>query len=164
MRKSNLKFLNLFSLVLGVTCFGAASSAKADIYRCDTTPGVITLSNVQQGKNCKKMVLPPPQPRAAKPAAQIGSPIPSSVDGTKSKPSKYQSSYDSAISERKRIIQEEMDLERERLDAINPKIATLNAAPNKTAAQSKELVALQKKQGLHQGNLKLLEKEFNKQQ
>ena len=164
MRKSNLKFRTLFSLVLEITCFWVASPANADIYRCDNTPGVITLSNVQKGKNCKKMVLPPPQPRTTKSTEQVGSPIPSTVDSTKSKPSKYQSSYDSATSERKRIIQEEMDLERERLDAINPKIATLNAAPNKTAAQSKELVALQKKQGLHQGNLKLLEKEFNKQQ
>ena len=142
----------------------ASRLAQADIYRCDTTPGVITLSNVQKGKNCKKMVLPPPEARTQKSSGDVGMPIPGSSGGTQVKQSKYKASYDSATSERKRIIQEEIDLEQERLDAVNAKLNALNGIKNKSPAQTKELTALQKKQGLHQGNLNLLQKEFSKQQ
>lgn len=142
----------------------ASRLAQADIYRCDTTPGVITLSNVQKGKNCKKMVLPPPEARTQKSPSSVGMPIPGSESSPKASPPKYKASYDSAISERKRIIQEEIDLEQERLDAVNTKLNALNGIKNKSPAQTKELAALQKKQGLHQGNLALLQKEFSKQQ
>jgi len=165
MKKSNLKFRTLVFRALATSLLWVTGPAFADVYRCDSAPGVITLSNIQKGKNCKKMNLPPLEPRASKPSADVGMAIPGSgSDAAKAKPSKYKSSYDSAISERKRIIQEEMDLEQERLDSINSKISAINSVQNKSSAQSKELAILQKKQGLHQGNLKLLQKEFNKQQ
>ena len=134
-------------------------SSYADVYRCDATPGVVTLTNQPKGNNCKKMVLPPPD----KPARNSASNTKPASSDTNTKPSKYKAGYDNAVTERKRIIQEEVDLERERLDAVNDKINRLNTSKAQSAAQTKELSALQKKQALHQGNLDLLQKELNKQ-
>ena len=136
--------------------------AFADIYRCDKQAGVITLSNVEKGKNCKKMVLPPPEKRPAKPATtDAAKPAPTGA-ANETKQSKNKSTYESAVLERKRIIQEEIDLEQERLDKANERVASLSAIKKKSAGQEKELSALQKKQTLYQSNISLLQKELNK--
>lgn len=134
----------------------------ADVYRCDKQAGVITLSNVEKGKNCKKMILPPPEKRPAKPSTSDASaPAPASATA-ESKQAKNKSTYESAASERKRIIQEEIDLEQDRLNKATEKAAALTAIKKKSAAQEKELNSLQQKQGLYQSNITLLQKELNK--
>ena len=156
--------ISSFSCVAVIFCATllSSNSALADIYRCDKQAGVITLSNVEKGKNCTKMVLPPPEKRAPKAAtvdsatSQSAAPIPDS------KQTKTKSTYENAVSERKRIIQEEIDLEQERLDKATEKIATLTAIKKKSAAQEKELSSLQQKQNLFQSNISLLQKELNK--
>ena len=138
-----------------------ALSAQADVYRCTTDNGSVTLSNVEKGQNCKKMVLPPPETKRSIPAkADAASKAVSSAD---IKPvDKPKSTYDTAASERKRIIQEEMDLEGVRLSAVQSRIKDLAATPNKTPDQVKDLVALQRKENLHSSNLQILQKELNK--
>jgi len=134
----------------------------ADIYRCDKQAGVITLSNVEKGKNCKKMVLPPPEKRPVKPSTSDASaPAPASP-AAETKQAKNKSTYETAVLERKRIIQEEIDLEQDRLNKANEKIDTLTAIKKKSAAQEKELSSLQQKQGLYKSNIALLQKELNK--
>lgn len=138
-----------------------ALPAQADVYRCTTDNGSVTLSNVEKGQNCKKMALPPPEAKRSASAKSESAPkaAPAAVikpaDGPKS-------AYDTAASERKRIIQEEMDLERVRLNAVQSRIKDLASAPNKTPDQVKDLVALQQKENLHSSNLQILQKELNK--
>jgi len=108
------------------------------------------------------MVLPPPDKSVNK-SANTSSANKSTSTETVVKPSKYKAGYDNAVTERKRIIQEEVGLEQERLDAVSSKMAKLDNLKVKSPAQSKELAQLQKKQALHQGNLDLLQKELNKQ-
>lgn len=129
--------------------------ARADVYRCSNDNGTVTLSNVEKGANCKKMVLPPPD--AKKPAQ--AKPVPSAEVKPGDKP---KATYDTAAAERKRIIQEEMDLERVRLNAVQIRVKELASAPNKTPDQMKDLAALQQKESLHSSNLQILQKELNK--
>ena len=138
-----------------------ALSAHADVYRCTSDNGSVTLSNVEKGQNCKKMALPPPETKRSIPAkADAALKVAPSAD---IKPvDKPKSTYDTAASERKRIIQEEMDLEGVRLSAVQTRIKDLAAAPNKTPDQVKDLVALQRKENLHSSNLQILQKELNK--
>lgn len=161
MNRNNLAF-SFITKVIYIAAFLICHSAYADVYRCDSSPGLVTLTNQPKGKDCKKMVLPPPDKSVNKPANTSGANKPNSTD-TVTKPSKYKAGYDSAVTERKRIIQEEVGLEQERLDTVNSKIAKLDSLKVKSPAQSKELAQLQKKQALHQGNLDLLQKELNKQ-
>ena len=134
----------------------------ADIYRCNQDPGVITLSNVEKGKNCEKMKLPPPEPRQIN--QKLGSDaLSNSAQAEKNKPSiKNKTTYEEARAERKRIIEEEIELEKNRLNEVNAKLKPLNGVAKKTPEQVSEIAALQKKQNLHQGNLKLLNKELAK--
>mgnify|MGYP006287754431 CR=1 FL=1 len=153
--RRNLTFL-LALFFASVLC---ASRVFADVYRCSTDNGSVTLSNIEKGENCKKMVLPPPEKkRAIAPkadSAKVVAPDIKSVDKTKG-------AYDSASTERKRIIQEEIDLEKVRLGAAQARIKDLAALPNKTPDQVKELISLQQKENLHTSNLQLLQKELNR--
>jgi hypothetical protein len=146
-----------------VVCIGiwliGSSSAMADVYRCANDNGSVTLSNVEKGVNCKKMVLPPPEAKkpgvvktdAPKPAASDVKPV-----------ERPKSTYESAAIERKRIIQEEIALEKTRLSAVQARIKDLAALPNKTPDQVKDMVSLQQKENLHTSNLQLLQKELTK--
>lgn len=105
------------------------------------------------------MVLPPPEAKkAGAPKGEASKP-----SSTEVKPvDKPKSTYESAAAERKRIIQEEMDLERVRLSAVQTRLKDMAAIPNKTPDQLKDMVALQQKEILHSSNLQLLQKELNK--
>jgi hypothetical protein len=157
--KRNNPAVSAITLVIFSVSLLLSYSAYADIYRCDSTPGVVTLTNQPKGNHCKKMVLPPPDKPSNNPATKAK---PETADAN-TKSSKYKAGYDNAVTERKRIIREEVDLERERLDAVNDKLNKLSAIKTKSPAQTAEFSALQKKQALHQGNLDLLQKELNKQ-
>lgn len=150
-----MRLINILSVALVLPLAFMAIQAQADVYRCSTDNGSVTLSNVEKGANCKKMVLPPPdakRPAQAKPApsAEV-----KPVDRPKA-------TYDTAAAERKRIIQEEMDLEKVRLSAVQTRVKELAAVPNKTPDQMKDLAALQQKENLHSSNLQILQKELNK--
>ena len=131
----------------------------AEVYRCANDNGSVTLSNVEKGANCKKMVLPPPETK--KPGiAKTDTPKPVATD---TKPvERPKSTYESAAIERKRIIQEEIDLEKTRLSAVQARIKDMAALPNKTPDQVKDMVSLQQKENLHTSNLQLLQKELTK--
>lgn len=145
-------------IFLGVLLFGG-SLAWADIYRCSSDNGSVTLSNVEKGANCKKMVLPPPETKKQN-ATKAEAPKPTVLEA---KPSdRPKTTYESAAVERKRIIQEEIDLERTRLNAVQARIKDLAALPNKTPDQVKDMVSLQQKENLHTSNLQLLQKELTK--
>lgn len=107
------------------------------------------------------MALPPPETKRSTPAKSDSAP--KAAPAADIKPAdRPKSAYDTAASERKRIIQEEMDLEKVRLNAVQSRIKDLAAAPNKTPDQVKDLVALQQKENLHLSNLQILQKELNK--
>ena len=137
----------------------ASSPVQADVYKCSADNGSVTLSNVEKGANCKKMVLPPPESKKPAPAkTDMAKPAVAEV-----KPAdRPKSTYESAAAERKRIIQEEMDLEKVRLTAVQARIKDMAAIPNKSPDQLKDMVALQQKEILHSSNLQLLQKELNK--
>ena len=137
----------------------AGAPAQADVYKCSTDNGSVTLSNVEKGANCKKMMLPPPE--AKKPPgskAETAKPVVSDAKPVE----KPKNTYESAAAERKRIIQEEIDLEKVRLSAVQARIKYMAAIPNKAPDQLKDMVALQQKENLHTSNLQLLQKELNK--
>jgi hypothetical protein len=144
--------------------------ALATIYRCGKDPNVVTLTNQKPAKDCKKMVLPPPDKKAKKDKAsqdknakQSGGSNGSSSSRDADKASSKKANYDAALTERGRIISEELELERSRLDAANERINALERIPKLTPEQQKELLSYQKKRGLHQGNIDLLQKELKKQ-
>lgn len=147
-----------FRLVF-LACLFVSTLAQADIYKCPGAGNTVTLSNVEKGKGCKKMVLPV-EPRRT--PSQPVSPAAKEDNKPAKKISKAQSTYDSAAVERKRVLQEEIDLERSRSDSVKERIRSLNALPTKTPDQVKELVALQQKETLHQSNIQLLQKELNR--
>jgi hypothetical protein len=154
-----------------VTLLVHSRDALATIYRCGKDPNLVTLTNQKPTrKDCEKMVLPPPDKRAkqdkvnqnkvANQAANSG--------GTQSrkeidKEISKKANRDAALSERGRIISEELELERSRLDAATARVTALEKIPKLSAEQQKELLSYQKKQGLHQANIDLLQKELKKQ-
>lgn len=148
----------LFFMILGASLL-VIPLAQADVYKCSTDNGSVTLSNVEKGANCRRMVLPPPDAKKAAPTkADPAKPL-----ATEVKPvDKPKSTYDTAAAERKRIIQEEIDLERVRLSAVQTRLKDMASTPNKTPDQLKDMVALQQKEILHNSNLQLLQKELNK--
>ena len=158
-KKMNPPFFNIWTLLALILSFFPVF-ATADIYRCDKQAGVITLSNVEKGKNCTKMILPPPEKRPQNPSSDASKPKASgSADDKQLKP---KSGYESAVSERKRIIQEEIDLEKDRLSKADEKIAQLSNLKKRSASQDKDLADLQQKQSLYRSNIALLQKELNK--
>ena len=137
----------------------AVPTAWADVYKCSTDNGSVTLSNVEKGANCKKMVLPPPE--AKKPAsAKVDPAKPAAVEAKPAE--KPKNTYENAATERKRIIQEEIDLEKTRLSAVQARLKDMAAIPNKSPDQLKDMVALQQKENLHTSNLQILQKELAK--
>ena len=149
LRSMNCKLSLLYFLLVLTSLSGWA---QADIYKCPGSGETITLSNVEKGGKCKKMVLPAEPKRTA-----------AQSSGKETKPvNKPKSAYDSAAAERKRVLQEEIDLERSRLSTVQGRIQELNAVPNKTPDQVKDLVALQQKESLHRSNIQLLQKELNR--
>jgi hypothetical protein len=158
MTRNSSVFFSITLVIFSVLLL-SSRSVYADVFQCDSTPGVVTLTNQPKGKNCKKMVLPPPD----KPKNNVAGNTKSVSSDGNAKTSKYKAGYDNAVSERKRIIQEEVGLERDRLDAVNEKINKLGELKTRSPAQSKEFSSLQKKQALHQANLDLLQKELNKE-
>ena len=136
----------------------AVPTAWADVYKCSTDNGSVTLSNVEKGANCKKMVLPPPE--AKKPASAKVDPAKPAVEAKPAE--KPKNTYENAATERKRIIQEEIDLEKTRLSAVQARLKDMAAIPNKSPDQLKDMVALQQKENLHTSNLQILQKELTK--
>jgi hypothetical protein len=104
------------------------------------------------------MVLPPPESKKSAAARAKSPEAPKEVKS----PEKPKTGYDAAASERKRVIQEEIDLERTRLTAVQARIKELSASPTKTPDQVKEMVGLQQKESMHASNIQLLQKELNR--
>ena len=145
-------------LSLPLLQLGIANSASAEVYKCQGDVGSVTLSNVEKGPNCTKMVLPPPESKKSAAARAKSPEAPKEVKA----PEKPKTGYDAAASERKRVIQEEIDLERTRLTSVQARIKELSASPTKTPDQVKEMVGLQQKESMHASNIQLLQKELNR--
>jgi len=161
-------------LFLYLALLASSRDAFATIYRCGKDPDLVTLTNQKPAKDCKKMVLPPPDKKAKKdkanqdknakqPSGSNGSSNGSGSSRDTDKATSKKANYDAALTERGRIISEELELERSRLDAANERINALERIPKLTPEQQKELLSYQKKRGLHQGNIDLLQKELKKQ-
>jgi len=106
------------------------------------------------------MILPPPEKRPQNPSADASKS--KAITQVDEKQSKSKSGYESALSERKRIIQEELDLEMDRLNKTDEKVSQLSNLKKRSAKQDKDLADLQKKQSLYRSNIALLQKELNK--
>jgi len=136
--------------------------ALAEVYKCPRPDGSLTLSNVEKGSGCSKMVLPPSTaPKKVTSSTPRDTATKEPVKSAeKVKPSS--TTYDTAATERKRVIQEEMDLEKSRLNVVQARIRDLSGNTTKTPDQVKELVGLQQKERLHASNIQLLQKELNR--
>ncbi len=141
--------------IIGTIGLLIAQTALAEVYKCPGPSDTVTLSNVEKGSGCVKMVLPPSGSKktaAAKPKSDL-------VTDAMA-PEKPKTTYETAAVERKRVIQEELDLEQSRLNTVNARIREINTMPTKTPELVKEQINLQQKQSLHQGNINLLQKEL----
>ena len=149
-----------FCMLLSMTLLqlGVSGFASAEVYKCQADAGSITLSNVEKGPNCTKMVLPPPESKKSAAARAKPADAPKEAKA----PEKPKTGYEAAASERKRVIQEEIDLERTRLTAVQARIKELSAVQPKTPDQVKEMVGLQQKESMHASNIQLLQKELNR--
>jgi hypothetical protein len=145
-------------LSLPLLQLGILNIASAEVYKCQGDAGSVTLSNVEKGPNCTKMVLPPPESKKSAAARAKSPEAPKEVKA----PEKPKTGYDAAASERKRVIQEEIDLERTRLASVQARIKELSASHTKTPDQVKEMVSLQQKESMHASNMQLLQKELNR--
>ncbi len=146
--------LSLCALLLSIS-----NVATAEVYKCPGPSGSITISNIEKGPDCTKMVLPPPESKKSAAARAKSADAPKEL---KAAPEKPKTGYEAAASERKRVIQEEIDLERTRLNAVQARLKDLSAAPTKTPDQVKEMVGLQQKESMHASNIQLLQKELNR--
>lgn len=145
-------------LLLSAIVVSLSNNATAEVYKCQSDAGSVTLSNVEKGSNCTKMVLPPPESKKSAAARAKSVEAPKEVKA----PEKPKTGYEAAASERKRVIQEEIDLERTRLNSVQARLKDLSAAPTKTPDQVKEMVGLQQKESMHASNIQLLQKELNR--
>ena len=146
-------------LSLPLLQLGVSNIATAEVYKCPGPSGSITISNVEKGPDCTKMVLPPPESKKSATARAKSVEAPKELKATPEKP---KTGYEAAASERKRVIQEEIDLERTRLNAVQSRLKDLSASPTKTPDQVKEMVGLQQKESMHASNIQLLQKELNR--
>lgn len=142
--------------VLGIF-FILAGQAKADVYQCGEAEegGVISLSNIGQSGQCKKMVLQPkPKNRPAfqpinetkEPNGQSGGARPNSSE---------------ALAERRRILDEEIELEKRRLKEASATVRDLERSVESKDKQ-RAILSARQKEALHQSNVRLLEKEKEK--
>lgn len=130
----------------------------AAVYKCPGAGGSVTLSNVEKGSGCTQMVLPP----SSAPKKSIKNVRTDEVAKEPKAVEKPKTTYDIAAQERKRIIQEEIDLEKTRMNGVQARIKELSAVSSKSPDQIKELVALQQKESLHASNIQLLQKEISR--
>jgi hypothetical protein len=139
--------------------------AYADIYRCGDDDGVVVLSNLDSSKkasNCTKMVFP--KSVATKPGApsnKADTPAAGTVQApnlVRPPPSKDR------LSERKRIISSEIDLESRRLEDIRKKLKELSSYPNilHRAKINNEIYSLKAQEATHLKNIDLLKIELSK--
>ncbi len=157
MRAFKIRKFTFFAILLIFVC----PLVRADIYRCSSPSGAITLSNVKTGeKNCEKMNLPPLEARK-----KINSPEQGDLEsaGKSREKSSAKSSYDTANAERKRIINEEIELEKTRANAAGTKLKELTSLPNKTPQQLKDLEVYKKEETSHRSNIDLLKNELGRQ-
>lgn len=151
-----MRVVQIGCVILALVSHGVA---LGEVYKCSRADGSMTLSNVEKGAGCTKMDLPPP---ATPKKTSSSIPKDGVTKDTVKSPDKPKSTYDTAAAERKRVIQEEMDLEKSRLNTVQARIRDLSANTAKTPDQVKELVALQQKESLHTSNIQLLQKELNR--
>lgn len=146
--------MSIFRLIFFFFALSGQGILHAEVYKCPKSDGSVTLSNVERGAGCNKMALPASS--APKKAVSKDAQAKETSKATE----KPKSSYDSAAAERKRVIQEELDLEKSRLNTLQARIRDLSANNTKTPDQVKELVSLQQKESLHASNIQLLQKEL----
>ncbi len=148
------------SLLLSAALLLAAGSAQAQIFRCTDTEGNTVISNVQQGKNCKKVAtdpvstLPaPPKPSASAPRTPSPAGFPRVDDAT-------QKSRDG---DRRRILEQELASEQKSLEEARKELAEQEGIRNGDERNyQKVLDRLQPykdKVQLHERNIEAIRKE-----
>lgn len=147
------------SLLVSAALLLAAGGAQAQIFRCTDTEGNTVISNVQQGKNCKKVATDPvssmPPPKAA-PAPRPPSPsgFPRVDDAT-------QKARDG---DRRRILEQELASEQKSLEEARKELADQEAVRNGDERNyQKVLDRLQPykdKAQLHERNIEAIRKEL----
>ena len=131
---------------------------------CEDEAGVISLSNVDTKKQCKKMKLQP-KPKNGPSYIQDKNNIQqnqlNSVEKGVAETATLPSSSEAAA-ERKRIVMEELGLERRRLESVLSQVATVSIRTDSDAERQKFLASAKKKESLHRSNIELLEKESSR--
>lgn len=139
-------------------------SARAEVFLCETDSGSISLSNVDTKKNCKKMKLQPKPKHAPSYVQDKNNNQQNQLDNLNNGKvdAAVLPSASEAVAERKRIIQEELGLERARLEAVLSQIATVGIRTDGEVERKRFLDSAKRKESLHRSNITLLEKEISR--
>lgn len=152
------------SIIVTTAMMTVVLPVQAQVFQCQGDDGVISLSNVDSGKKCKKMKL---QPKPKLPPSYTDSEKnkqQNQLDNNKSESVAQTTKPNSqeALAERKRIVLEEIGLETRRLESARSQVATVALKGQTDAERQRLLTQAKKKESLHQSNIKLLEKEYSR--
>ena len=156
-----------FPIVSVLVCSAIVSvsrPAQAEVFLCQSETGVISLSNVDTKGGCKKMKLQP-KPKLAPSYVQDKNNSPQNQLSSKDLKNDHVTNAPSAAeaaAERKRIVMEELGLERRRLESVLSQVAAVGIRTDSDAERQKFLASAKKKESLHRSNIELLEKEFSR--
>ena len=156
-------FLIFHTLICGVV-MTMPFSAVAEVFLCEDEAGLISLSNMDEKKKCKKMKL---QPKPKQPPNYVQDKNNNQQNQSANQDSKKEvaavtPSSAEAAAERKRIVMEELGLEKRRLESVLSQVATVSLRTDSDAERQKFLASVKKKESLHRSNIELLEKEFSR--
>lgn len=158
--------LNVRSLLCGflVAALFGMRAAVADVYQCEGEAGVISLSNVETKKSCKKMKLQPKPKNAPSYVKENNNNQQNQLDASNMGKADLavQRSAKEAAEERKRIVMEELGLEKRRLEAALSQVATVGIRSNSDSERQRLLAMAKTKESLHRSNIELLEKEYSR--
>lgn len=154
--------------IVRVLAYGAIVSASfpavAEVFLCQNETGVVSLSNVDTKGGCKKMKLQP-KPKLAPNYVQDKNNSQQNQLSSKDIKNDHTTNVPSAseaAAERKRIVLEELGLERRRLESVLSQVAAVGIRTDSDAERQKFLASAKKKESLHRSNIELLEKEFSR--
>ena len=156
-----------FSIVRLLVCSAVVSVSlpvEAEVFLCQSEAGVVSLSNVDTKGGCKKMKLQP-KPKQAPSYVQDKNNSKQnqlSSKDVRSDHATHTPSASEAAAERKRIVLEELGLERRRLESVLSQVAAVGIRTDSDAERQKFLASAKKKESLHRSNIELLEKEFSR--
>lgn len=149
-----------YILAVSVLLLAMALPVQADIYKCVGADGHVTYANVAD-KNCKRLTLDPPAPAAAKPAARSASASVSAPTPTNF-PKVDDSAQRSRDSDRRRILENELETEQRNRDQARKELAEQEAARPGAQKTGDALQTFKDRLALHERNIEAIRSELSR--